>query len=289
MTLRHFAALLRCDQWIKNTFVFIPAFFAARLWEGAIFWRVGLAFVAFCFLSSVIYILNDTVDRKRDRQHPKKRDRPIASGAVSLREAAIVAIILLIFVILLSWQAGGMLWIVLSSYLVINLFYSYWLKHIALLDISLIALGFLLRIFAGAVVVDIPVSRWLIVLTFLLALLLAFGKRRGEFNTQSGKTTTRPSLEGYNLVFINQAMVFLAAVIVVAYLMYTISDEVVQRIGSEDIYFTTFFVILGLLRYLQLALVYEQVESPTKVLFRDHFIQVLLLLWILSFGYLLYF
>jgi len=289
MTIRHLAALLRSDQWIKNTFVFIPAFFAARLWEGAVLWRVGLAFLAFCLLSSVIYILNDTVDRERDRQHPKKRERPIASGAVSLSAAATVAITLLIFVILLSWQAGGDLWIVLSAYLVINLFYSFWLKHIALLDISLIALGFLLRIFAGAVVVDIPVSRWLIVLTFLLALLLAFGKRRGEFNTQSGKTTTRPSLEGYNLAFINQAMVFLAAVIVVAYLMYTISDEVVQRIGSEDIYFTTFFVILGLLRYLQLALVYEQVESPTKVLFKDHFIQVLLLFWILSFGYLLYF
>ena len=289
MNLRHSFALLRIDQWIKNAFVFVPAFFAARLWEEAILWRVGLAFAAFCLLSSVVYILNDTVDRDRDRQHPQKQKRPIASGAVSLPQALGVAITLLISVITLSWQVGGALWIVLLAYLGVNILYSFWLKHIALLDISLIALGFLLRIFAGAVVVDIPVSRWLIVLTFLLALLLALGKRRGEFSTQKGEANTRPSLKGYNLVFINQSMVLLAAVTVVAYLMYTISDEVVERIGSEDIYFTTFFVILGLLRYLQLALVYERVESPTRVLFRDRFIQVLLLLWILSFGYLLYF
>ena len=175
------------------------------------------------------------------------------------------------------------------TYLSINILYSLWLKHIAIIDIAIIASGFLLRIFAGGIAAQVPISRWLIVLTFLLAMILALGKRRNEFLAQTDGRQSRPVLDGYNLPFIDLSMVFLAAVTVVAYLMYTISDEVVGRIGSEELYFTTFFVVLGLLRFLQLALVFNRTASPTRVLLEDRFIQLMLLLWGGAFVYLLYF
>ncbi|MEL6866176.1 MAG: UbiA prenyltransferase family protein, partial [Bacteroidota bacterium] len=249
---------------------------------------VLLAFIAFCLMASSVYIMNDYVDIEQDRQHPKKRFRPLASGAITKAQARGLGAILACAALGLSAYLSRDLLLILLAYGLLNIAYSFRLKHVAIVDVSIIALGFLLRVFAGGLVVGIPVSSWLIVLTFLLAMILGFGKRRGEFVALGGESQTRQSLEGYNLAFIDVSMVFMAAVTVGAYLMYTVSEEVVERIGSEQIYMTTFFVILGILRYLQLALVYQQSESPTGILLKDRFIQILLLFWILAFAYLLY-
>ena len=288
MILKNSIISLRPEQWVKNLFILIPVFFAGQMQEREHWLPLVLALLAFSLMASCVYVLNDYMDRDADRAHPTKKLRPIASGAVNPQQAIFLGLICLIVSILLALAVQlELLWILLA-YLLINILYSLRLKHIAIIDITIIASGFLLRIFAGGVVAAVPISTWLIVLTFLLAMLLALGKRRSEFLLPAKQTTTRRALAGYNLSFIDMAMMVLAAVTIVAYLMYTISEEVIERIGSDKIYFTTLFVILGVLRYLQLAQVYNRTASPTKVLLKDHFIQLVLLCWVAAFGYLLY-
>lgn len=286
--LRAIVALARVEHWVKNLFLFIPAFFAGRLFEPAVLMRAGLGFLAFCLIASAVYALNDFVDAPQDRHHPDKSRRPIAAGDLSPLQALFWMTI---------WGAAGLLlaalfsrtllWIGIS-YFAINAAYTIALKHYALIDISLIALGFLLRVFAGGAATDTPISQWLMVLTFLLALILGLAKRRGEYLVETRGQTFRKSLEGYNLPFLDMSMVVCSTVAIVAYLMYCFSPEVTDRMGSDRIYYTAFFVIMGILRYLQLTLVYNKTESPTRALLRDTFLQIILLAWVGSFVWLLY-
>lgn len=280
--------LLRIPQWIKNLFIFVPAFFA----EKAADWRVQgdllISFLAFSMLASCVYIINDYVDIEQDKQHPTKKNRPLAAGKISKQQAILMLGFMFVGSTVLAYSIKQDLLIVMLFYLIMNILYSFKLKHIALLDISIIALGFLLRIFAGGIVAAVPVSKWLILMVFLLAMLLALAKRRDEFLIAKEGKDIRKAIEGYNLEFINVAMVLIASVTVVSYIMYSVSEEVIKRIGNDNLYLTSFFVILGILRYLQITLVYQQSGSPTKVLFTDFFIQLVLLGWLLMFGFLLY-
>lgn len=288
MRVRHILRLLRLEHWVKNLFIFIPAFFAARLTEWPVLKNASLGFLSFSLIASAVYVLNDLADAPQDRNHPDKRYRPIASGAVGKNQAMLILGGLL--------GAGAALAAFLSRemlmfsllYFVINLFYSFSLKHIALVDISLIGLGFLLRVFAGGAVTGVDVSHWLIVMTFLLALILGLAKRRGEYVVAMGGHTFRKALEGYNLPFLDVSITVCSTVAIVAYLMYCFSPEVTTRIGSDNIFYTAFFVILGILRYLQLTLVFDRTESPTRALLRDGFLQIVLLGWIGAFAWLLY-
>lgn len=288
MSIRQIWLLLRPEHWVKNLFVFIPAFFAARLHEPELLARAALGFLAFCLLASSVYVLNDLVDAPQDRNHPDKRRRPIASGAISIRQAIILLLLLLSGASLLAFYLGWELLLLVAAYFSINILYSFYLKHIAIVDISLIGIGFLLRVFAGGAVTGVAVSQWLIVLTFLLALILGLAKRRGEYLVMSDGHNFRKALEGYNLPFLDLAMVVCSTVSMVAYLMYCFSPEVIERIGSDKIYYTALFVILGILRYLQLTLVFNKTESPTRALLRDRFLQIILLGWISTFAWLLY-
>jgi decaprenyl-phosphate phosphoribosyltransferase len=283
------SGLLRLEHWVKNLFLFIPPFFAARLHEPEVFFRVSVAFLAFCFVASGVYILNDLVDAPQDRLHPDKKHRPIASGAVSARQAiAVMVLVLFLGTALAAWLSTDML--VLSlMYFTVNLFYTFYLKHIAIVDIATISAGFLLRVFAGGAAASVVVSQWLLVMTFLLALILGLAKRRGEYLVaQKNGNNFRKALEGYNLPFLDMAMVVCSTVAIVAYLMYCFSPEVEERIGSDKIYYTAVFVVIGVLRYLQLTLVFNKTESPTRALLRDGFLQLLLLCWGGSFVWLLY-
>ena len=288
MTIRHILQLIRVEHWVKNLFVFIPAFFAARLTEWPVFRSALAGFFSFSLIASAVYVLNDLVDAPQDRNHPDKRWRPIASGKIGKRQA--IAILVVLF------SAGALLGAVLSRdmlifcllYFTINVFYSFSLKHIALVDINLIGVGFLLRVFAGGAVTGVEVSHWLIVLTFLLALILGLAKRRREYVVATGGHTFRKALDGYNLPFLDVSITVCSTVAVVAYLMYCFSPEVTLRIGSDKIFYTAFFVILGILRYLQLTLVFNKTESPTRALLHDVFLQIVLLGWVGAFAWLLY-
>jgi decaprenyl-phosphate phosphoribosyltransferase len=286
--LKNIISLARIEHWIKNLFIFIPPFFAARLFETVIFERAILAFLAFSMVASGVYILNDLVDAPQDKLHPTKKLRPIASNVISRSQARIWMGLFLAIGFSVSAFLGYKVLIITALYFTQNILYSFWLKHIAIIDISLIGLGFLLRVFAGGVSTGTAVSNWLIVLTFLLALIMGLAKRRGEYLVETGGHSFRRSLEGYNLAFIDVAMVVSATVTIVAYLMYCFSEEVIQRIGSDRVFFTVFFVIIGILRYLQLTLVFNKTESPTRVLWTDRFTQIVLLCWVLCFVWLLY-
>ena len=289
MSPRQIFVLMRPEHWVKNLFLFIPAFFAARLDEPSVLYNAMMGFVAFCLIASAVYVLNDMVDATQDRNHPDKNRRPVASGAISIRQAIAILVLLLFFSTALAAYLSTSMLIFSLLYFVINLFYSFSLKHIAIIDISLIGLGFLLRIFAGGAVTGVAVSQWLIILTFLLALILGLAKRRGEYVIAMGENNFRKALEGYNLPFLDVGITVCSTVAIVAYLMYCFSPEVTERMGSSQIYFTAFFVILGILRYLQLTLVFNKTESPTRALLRDLFLQMVLLAGIGAFAWLLYF
>ncbi len=288
MTLRHAFQLSRPEHWVKNLFVFIPAFFAARLSDPWLLLRAGICFMAFSMTASAVYILNDLADAEQDKNHPDKCKRPIASGAVSKTSAIILLAIMLGSGFLAAFYLGWPVLIISAVYFIVNILYSFSLKHIAIVDVSLIGLGFLLRVFAGGAATGVEVSQWLIVLTFLLALILGLAKRRGEYLVETKGHTFRKALEGYNLPFLDVSMVVCSTVAIVAYLMYCFSPEVTERIGSDRIFYSAFFVVIGILRYLQLTLVYNKTESPTRALLRDRFLQLTLLCWIGCFVWLLY-
>ncbi|MEZ4894566.1 MAG: decaprenyl-phosphate phosphoribosyltransferase [Saprospiraceae bacterium] len=288
MSLSSLIKLIRIEHWVKNLFLFIPAFFAARLSEPLILEHALLGFLAFSMVASSVYVLNDIVDAPNDRNHPDKCRRPIASGAISQQQGIVIlGLLLLPGIVISALLSQGML-IYASIYFLINVAYSFSLKHIAIVDISIIGVGFLLRVFAGGAVTGVEVSQWLIILTFLIALILGLAKRRGEYVVAMGENNFRKALEGYNLPFLDMSMVVCSTVAVVAYLMYCFSPEVTSRIGSDKIFYTAFFVVTGVLRYLQLTLVFNKTESPTRALLRDRFLQLILLSWIASFIWLLY-
>lgn len=289
MSLRDALTLMRPEHWVKNLFLLIPAFFAARLNEPPLLAGALLGFGAFCLVASAVYIINDVVDAPQDRNHPDKSRRPVAAGRVKKPAALTFAAVLLLIAAMLAFGLSQAFVLFCLLYLAVNLAYSFALKHIAIIDVSLIALGFLIRVFAGGSVTGVDVSQWLIVLTFLLALILGLAKRRGEYIIATEGLSFRKALEGYNLPFLDLAITVCSTVAVVAYLMYCFSPEVVERIGNDKIYFTALFVVVGILRYLQLTLVYNRTESPVRALISDVFLQVVLLCWIGAFVWLLYF
>ncbi len=242
-----------------------------------------VAFILFSILASSIYVFNDLLDINEDRNHPKKKFRPLASGAVSISTAKFLIAVMSSISLGISLFFDNLFFILLL-YFILNILYTLKLKHIAIVDISIIAIGFVLRIFAGAIVVDITPSHWIILMTFLLALFLALAKRRDDVILARNGKQTRKNIDGYNYEFINASMVLMAGVVIVSYILYTVSSEV--RIHSEHLYLTSFFVILGVMRYMQITFVEESSGSPTKIVLKDRFLQLTILLWLISFAFI---
>lgn len=281
--------LLRPKDWAKNLFLFIPIFFAGEIANIPKVGELLMGFIAFSFVASSIYIINDYRDVEDDRRHPTKKNRPIASGAVSKTAALIVCAMLLIAGFLIAWFVRDKFLFVLGIYFVINLFYSLGLKNIPILDILILASGFVLRIKAGSVISYVALSQWIVIMVFLLAIFMAIGKRRDDVLLKlSSGTDMRKSIKGYNLELLNVLLALVCAVIIVAYFMYTMSDEVILRLGTYRLYYTCLFVLAGIMRYLQIIYVMADSGSPTKVLYKDRFIQITLILWIASFITIIY-
>lgn len=280
---------MRPHQYIKNLFIFLPLFFAMKITNTELLLNAFIAFIAFSLTASAIYTLNDYHDIEEDRHHPKKKYRPLASGVISKSKAIVIVGVLLIlgFTLMASLSLKGTG--ILAAYVGLNIAYSYYLKHIAILDVVIIAMGFVLRLFIGAVVTGIALSMWIVIMTFLLALFMALAKRRDDvlIYLDTGKKM-RKVIDGYNLQFLDTAMAIMASVVIVAYTIYTTSPEVVARFHSEYLYLTALFVILGVMRYLQIAFVHLDSGSPTKIVLKDRFMQFTLLGWVLTFVWILY-
>lgn len=287
----HLLALLRPQQWVKNLFVFIPGFFAGALNDASKWSSLTVAFLSFCAVASSIYIVNDIRDLEQDKLHPEKSKRPVAAGHVSQRQAWIIAFILLpVGFALASVLDKPVFLFVLGGYFLANLGYSFGLRKISILDIIIVSLGFVLRVAGGGVVAVVPISPWMMMMVFLLALFLAVAKRRDDVLVfhRSGKIM-RKSLEKYNLDYINSLLVMISGIIIVTYLMYVISPDVIARFNAPHLYLTSIFVIAGVMRYLQITLVENKSGSPTRVLYQDNFIRLTLLGWILVFYFVIYY
>lgn len=283
--MKKYLKLLRINQWLKNFFLLAPLLFSFTIPSLNQIINLILGFLGFSFVASSIYIINDWKDIESDKLHPKKKNRPLAAGLISKSEATVCFICLLIFglslyiFILNNYIATTLL----LFYFFLNLAYCFELKQIAIIDTIIVASGFVIRLFIGSIIADISLSHWIILLTFLLALLLVIGKRRNDIQIldTTGKSM-RKSLIGYNAEFLNSIIIIIVSAILISYLLYTFSDDVISRNG-EYLYLTSIFVMVGLFRYLQAIFVFKNSDSPTGMLIKDHFLQITIVLWALSF------
>ena len=293
---RQIIHLFRPKQWLKNIFVLMPLFFDRHATELNYVLPSLLAFLTFCLASSGIYCFNDIHDAEADRRHPVKRLRPVASGAVS-ETAAYAAMVTAWAAALLLTRLGCCfssgaakgLTATLLFYITMNVAYCVRLKQIAILDVLVIATGFVLRLVAGGVATGIQLSHWIVLSTFLLALFLAMAKRRDDVVIyEASGVKARSNVERYNLDFLNQSVGILGCLSIVCYILYTVSADVVERVGSNYLYATSVFVLAGILRYLQVTLVAQRSGSPTDVLLHDRFIHACIAGWIMTFAVILY-
>ena len=282
--------LIRPHHWVKNSFLFIPIFFAGEFTNFNKLIDIAFGFVAFSFVASSIYIINDYNDIEADRLHPEKKLRPLAAGIISKKFAIITFLFLIISGFTLAFYLDEKFTFILGIYFILNIAYSFGLKNISILDTFLVSVGFVLRVKAGGAVADIYVTEWLIVMIFLLALFMAFGKRRDDIllKLSSGKDM-RKAIKGYNLEFLTSAMTMILAISLVAYLMYMMSPATEIKFGTHRLYYTFVFVLGGVLRYLQIIYLEQDSGSPTKILYKDWFIKLCIILWIISFAFLIYF
>jgi len=279
--LRALAELARPRQWPKNGVVLTALIFAGQATHIV---QVELAFLAvgiFCLLSSAVYTLNDLVDREKDRLHPRKKTRPLASGTVTPGTAVIFMVALLVISLGTAWVINLNLFLCAMAYLILNVLYSFWIKNVVIVDVMSIAMGFVLRAYAGAFAIDVPASKWLLINALLLAMFLGFGKRRHEL-VQLDDTATkhRKILDRYSPYLLDQLMAVVTPSVVVVYMLYTFSPEVSEKLGTENLFMTIPFVIYGVFRYLYLIHKEEKGGSPTRILVGDRPILFAVVLWL---------
>jgi decaprenyl-phosphate phosphoribosyltransferase len=282
--------LMRIKHWVKNLFMFIPVFFAGEILSFGLYGPLLTGFLTFGLVASSIYIINDLRDIENDRIHPKKRFRPLAAGTVSPRLGILVAAILLISGFGLGWYLDPKFCLILGIYFLMNLSYSLGLKNIPILDVIIVSIGFVLRIKCGSVISDIPLSQWIIIMVFLLAVFIAIAKRRDDLIIKEASgNDMRAVSKIYSKEYLGTMLSMFSGIIVVSYLMYTLSPEVIERMGTYRLFYTSLFVVAGIMRYLQLALIDNNTGSPVELLMADRFLQACIVLWVLSFYLLIYF
>lgn len=280
---------LRPRQWTKNFFVLSALIFSRNFFDSRMLLISIAAFVLFCMISGAVYLLNDIVDREKDRCHPEKSKRPIAAGIISLRTALFSLTFLVLTTLVGSWFLGLPFFLLILAYFVLQTAYSFYLKHIVIIDVFTITIGFSIRVFAGAMAINIEISSWLAICTFLLALFLALNKRRHELiilETDAGKH--RKVLTDYNTYFLDQMISVVTASTVVAYALYTLSEQTIQKFHTTHLVFTVPFVIYGIFRYLFLVHMKKRGGSPEMMLITDAPLLIDIMLWIGSAGIIIY-
>lgn len=277
--LKNYIRTARPEHYVKNLFVFAAIIFSGELFNLSLLLDASISFVSFCFVSSAVYYFNDIFDKGYDHEHPEKSQRPIAAGAISIPNAWVVSILLLMIALLLAWWVNMGVVLIVFIYWLLNLIYSYRLKDVVLLDILIIAAGFILRILAGGKAVSVPVSDWLLLCVGLLALFLALAKRRGELVRfqPSDEKATRKVLRWYSLQLLDQLIVLTATLSIITYSLYCILNE-----NYQHLLYTTPFVIYGLFRYLFIIYHHNRGTRPEKEMLHDRHIMLTVLFWGIS-------
>ncbi len=277
---------MRPNQWVKNVFVLVPLIFSKNLFNVPLFAGSFLTFVSFCLAASSIYIVNDIADIELDKLHPVKKDRPIAAGTVTVWEGWSIAVALFVisFMVLLLGDIRLTVITPIAAYIIINLLYSFVLKQIVLIDVFVIAAGFILRIIAGGYAIDVKISSWLIMTTLFISIFLGAAKRRGEFVhlSQSSDESSRKVLINYDLSLIDQILSISSASVIITYALYTVSDRTVLAFKTEALIFTTVFVVYGIFRYLYLIHKMGLGESPINAIFTDKPMVINIILYVIS-------
>ncbi len=278
---------LRIKDWIKNVFIFAPMIFSFHLFQIEYIKSGLIAFILFGFIAGSVYIFNDLVDKNYDKNHPKKKNRPIASGNLSVRNAYLSIFVILTIDLFLIYKFNIRFFYISLFYLCLNVFYSLVLKKVVILDIMVISVGFVLRVMIGGYVNNIYLSPWILITTFLLAVFLALIKRRQEL-VKSGNNsyTTRKILKKYNIEFLNQLISITTALTIITYIIYVIMPDVQRKFDSEYLYLTVPFVIFGLFRYLYLTYIKDMGETPADIILSDLAFTLNLILWVGVFIYL---
>lgn len=290
--MKNLIRLIRPHQWVKNLVVLLPVFFGGALLHIESVYAGLVTALCFCFAASSIYCLNDIVDVDDDRQHPVKCHRPLASGAISIAQGYTLMFLMFVLSMLSTFllchnqlETAS----VILFYWILNIAYCLKLKQYAIIDVCVVSFGFVLRILAGGYATSIHLSKWIVLMTFLLMLFLSFAKRRDDVirMNETGHAPRQNTIR-YNLTFINQAITITASVTLVCYIMYTVSPETIQNFHTDYLYLTSVFVLVGLLRYIQIAVVDKRSGDPTKVMLHDRFMQFVVLAFGLAFLFIIY-
>ncbi len=280
---------LRPKQWTKNLFIFAGILFSQNIFNFPLLFKVTFAFFIFCLLSGSIYILNDLSDLKQDRRHPDKSHRPIASGRLKISHAVLTLTILIPPLLAASYYLSPSFFLVTLAYFLLQLAYSFLLKRIVILDVFTIACGFVLRVVAGAVVINVEISSWLIICTILLSLFLGLSKRRYEVvELEGGAQNHRQVLAEYSSYLLDQMISVVTASTVVAYALYTMSEKTIGKFGTRNLVFTVPFVLYGIFRYLYLIHQKGTGGKPEDILVTDKPLMIDIILWAITAGIILY-
>lgn len=281
--------LIRIKHWVKNSFILSPLFFAAKLDDIQLLKNAVLAFLSFSLIASTVYVLNDYLDREDDRKHKTKKFRPLASGTIKPGVGLSIASICFgVGVGLIYYLPSESLWVV-SIYFTLNVLYSFKLKRVPIIDFIIVALGFVIRVIFGSLVCHIFLTHWIILMVFLVALFMAIAKRRDDVRIyELHNKVNRAVVKHYNLEFMNANIIIVAAITMVAYLMFTTIPHSNAPYSQDYLYVTFLWVLLGFMRYLQIIFVFEAAGSPVSIFYRDRFMQVVIILWIINFGLLIY-
>jgi len=281
---------LRPKQWTKNLLIFAGILFSQNIFVVPMLVNVLAAFIVFCFLSGAVYIFNDIVDLEKDKKHPLKSLRPIASGKLSAKNAFTAFTVIVIASLCVSFYLGPYFFAIAVGYILLQVAYSLFLKYVVILDVFSIAAGFVLRVIAGAVVIDVEISSWLVICTILLSLFLGFAKRRHELSSlEENAHEHRKVLGDYSVYLLDQMISVVTASTVLCYALYTMSDETMAKFGTSNLIFTVPFVLYGIFRYLYLIHKKGEGGSPENVLVSDIPLIVDIFLWAVTAAFILYY
>jgi decaprenyl-phosphate phosphoribosyltransferase len=281
--------MIRPKHWIKNIFIFAPIVFSLNFTKLIYLQKSLIVFISFCLIASAVYVINDLVDKNSDRNHPIKKNRPIASGKVKPSFAIFIFVLLFLSSILISQVIGNILLVIILIYFFINILYSLFLKNLVILDVFFLAFGFLLRIYAGGLSLNIPISHWVILTTFFLSLFLGFGKRRTEYMLEENvKKQTRKTINDYNKDILDYFLITSMTLTIITYGLYTISPVTIKNFGNDNLIYTLPVVVFGLFRYTFL-LFKNKTEDVVEIVTKDKFIIITCLVWFLLVITILYF
>jgi len=282
-----FIISLRPKQWIKNIFIFAPLVFSLNFLKFEDVRNSFIAFVLFSLITGSIYILNDCFDKNYDKKHPKKKNRPIASEKLSVCFAVSGAIFIIILALFIIFNFSKNFFYISTIYIVLNILYSVYLKKVVILDVFIIATGFVLRVIIGGVIIKIELSPWILIVTFLLSMFLGFIKRRQELikinYLEADEDKSRITLKKYNLSFLDQLISITTATTLISYISYVLNPQVQERLNTKQLYFTVPFVIFGIFRYLYLTYTKDEGESPEEVIFTDLPFTLNIVIWVFVF------